>query len=85
MSKSSWKRTNGGLPQGTKRGGTTVLEIIPRCSPSLLPIVVDQITNFSSKHGMELSAKKCKEIAISFFKYSVTTNNLLYCMWLVNL
>jgi hypothetical protein len=72
---SSWKKTNGGLPQGTKLGpllfavlvnsllkdwpgrvkfvdGTTALEIIPRCSPSFLPIVVDQISDYANERGM---------------------------------
>ena len=64
ISKSSWKKTNGGLPQGTKLGpllfavlinsllkdwpgrikfvdDTSTLEIIPRYSPSLMPLVVN--------------------------------------------
>ena len=65
---SSWKKTNGGLPQGTKLGAllfavhvnsllkdwparakfvddTTVLEIIPRCSPSVIFRGIYTLTN----------------------------------------
>ena len=77
-STSTWKRTNGGLPQGTKLGpflfavlvnsllkdwnarikfvdDTTALEVIPRCSPSLMPILVDEIAQFASSRGMKLN------------------------------
>ena len=37
---------------------TTAVEIIPRCSPSLLPIVVNEISTFASNRGMELNHKK---------------------------
>ena len=57
---------------------TTVMEIIPRCSPSLLPIVVDEITEFSSARGMELNHKKCKEMLILFLEYSTSTINPIY-------
>jgi hypothetical protein len=69
-STSSWKRVNGGLPQGTKLGpllfailansllkdwnarsriykfvdDTTALEVILRCSPSLMPILVNEVS-----------------------------------------
>ena len=94
MVTSSWKRMNGGLPQGTKLGpilfailinsllkdwqarvkfvdDTTLMEIVPRCSPSLLCLlctVVDEISQFASCRGMELNSKKCKEMMISFLK-----------------
>ena len=74
---SSWKKLNGGLPQGIKLGlllfviliysllvewhgrikfvdDSSVLEIIPRCSPSLLPNVVNDISNFAANRGIEL-------------------------------
>ena len=82
---SSWKRLNGGLPQGTKLDpllfailvknllkswhgrikfvdDTTAFEIIPRGSPSILPLVVDEISSFASIRGMQLNPRKCKEI-----------------------
>ena len=92
ISKSSWKKTNGGLPQGTKLGpllfavlinsslkdwpgrikfvdDTSAFEIIPRYSPSLMPLVVNDISAFASARGMELNHKKCKQMVISFLKY----------------
>ena len=91
-SMSSWKKTNGGLPQGTKLGpllfavlinsllknwpgrikfvdNTSALEIIPRFSPSLMPLVVNEISDYASERGMELNYKKCKQMFINFLKY----------------
>ena len=93
------KRTNGGLPQGTKLvpllfailvnyllknwqgrikfvDDTTTFDIIPRGSPSILPIVVDEISNFASRRGMQLNPKKCKEMIISFLKYNLFYTDL---------
>ena len=101
MVSSSWKRMNGGLPQGTKLvpilfsilinsllkdwqgrvkfvDDTTLLEIVSRCSPSLLCTVVDEIFQFASSRVMELNPKKCKEMIISFLKYSLPSNNTIY-------
>ena len=101
MVSSSWKRMNGGLPQGTKLGpilfsilvnpllkdwqgrvkfvdDTTLLEIVRRCSPSLMCTVVDEISQFASSRGMELNPKKCKEMIISFLKYSLASDNMIY-------
>jgi hypothetical protein len=91
-SMSSWKKTNGGLPQGTKLGpllfavlinsllknwpgrikfvdDTSALEITPRFSPSLMPLVVNEISDYASERGMELNYKKCKQMLINFLKY----------------
>ena len=96
---SSWRKTNGGLPQGTKLGpllfavlvnsllkdwpgrvkfvdNTTALEIIPRCSPSVLPIVVNQISYYANQRGMKLNPRKCKEMGITFLKYKLTENDI---------
>jgi hypothetical protein len=98
---SSWKKTNGGLPQGTKLGpllfavlvnsllkdwrgrvkfvdDTTALEIIPRSSPSFLPIIVDQISDYANERGMRLNAKpkKCKAMIITFLKYKLVENDI---------
>ena len=57
---------------------TTLLEIVPRCSPSLMCTVVDEISQFASSRGMELNPKKCKEMIISFLKYSLASDNTIY-------
>ena len=91
-SMSSWKKTNGVLPQSTKLGplwfavlinfllkkwpcrikfvdDTSALEITPRFSPSLMPLVVNEISDCASVRGMELNYKKCKQMLINFLKY----------------
>ena len=51
---------------------SSVLETTPRCSPSLLPNVVNDISNFAANRGMELNSKKCKEMVVSFLKYKLS-------------
>ncbi len=98
---SSWKKINGGLPQGTKLGpllfavlvnsllsnwqgrmkfvdDTSALEIVPRCSPSLLPVVVNEVNNFATDRGMKLNPKKCREMLISFLKYSLSNFDTIH-------
>ena len=100
-SKSSWKKTNGGLPQGTKLGpllfavlinsllkdwperikfvdDNSALEIIPRYSLSLMPLVVNDISGFASARGMKLYHKKCKQMMISFLKYKGSDENQIF-------
>ena len=57
---------------------TTALEVVPRCSPSLLPVLVDEIAHFVSSRGMELNCKKCKEMVISFLQYRLLQENPIY-------
>ena len=101
ISKTSWKKTNVGLPQGTKLGpllfavlinsllkdwpgrikfvdDTSALEIIPRYSPSLMPLVVNDISAFASARGMELNHKKCKQMMVSFLKYKGSDENQIF-------
>ena len=47
----------------------SVLECIPRCSPSYMPCIANEIAQYASDHGMRLNAKKCKEIMFSFLQY----------------
>jgi hypothetical protein len=91
---SVWKRTNSGLPHGTKLkpfllavkvisllkdeqgrikyvDEDLALKIIPRCSPSLLPTIVNESLDFAVSRGMKLNPKKCKEMIVSFFKYDL--------------
>ena len=48
----------------------TVVEIIPRCSPSYLPFTVANIYTYASLRGMKLNLRKCKEMIINFMQYS---------------
>ena len=100
-SSSYWKKTNGGLPQGTKLGpllfavlihsllkdwpgrikfvdDTSALEIVPRYSPSLMPLVVNDILAFASQRGMKLNHKKCKQMLINFLKYKAFDENQIF-------
>ncbi len=96
-SNSTWKKTNGSLPQGTKSGpllfaviinsllkdwpgrikfvDTSALGIVPRCSPSLLPLVVNDISDFANERGMKLNPKNCKQMSINFLKYGASVTN----------
>ena len=57
---------------------TTALEVVSRCSPSLLPILVDEIAHFAPSRGMKLNCKKCKEMVISFLQYLLPQENPIY-------
>ena len=55
---------------------TSALEIIPRYSPTLMPLVVNDISAFASARGMELNHKtKYKQMVISFLKYKGSDEN----------
>ena len=41
---------------------------MPRCSPSYLQILVNEINEFATCRGMRLNPKKCKEMEINFLK-----------------
>ena len=47
----------------------SVLEIIPRCSTSMLSFVARDICLYASSHGMKLNPSKCKELRIDFLQY----------------
>ena len=40
---------------------TTAIEIVPRCSSSIMPLIVDEISNFSSSRGMELNQENVEK------------------------
>ena len=48
---------------------TTTCEVVPRCSPSYLQILVNEINEFATCRGMRLNPKKCKEMEINFLKH----------------
>ena len=47
----------------------SVVEIIPRCSISVLPFIARDISSYASQHGMRLNPVKCKEMFIDFLQY----------------
>ena len=47
----------------------TVMEFVPRLSPSYLNFTVSDIYSFASSRGMVLNGKNCKEMCISFLQY----------------
>ena len=47
----------------------TVMEFVPRLSPSYLNFTVSEIYSFASSRGMALNSKKCKEMRINFWQY----------------
>ena len=48
---------------------TTVIELIPRNSPSYLPIAASDVNHYASVRNMRLNAKKCKEMTVDFLQY----------------
>ena len=52
---------------------TTVFEIIPRISISILDLVVREIHDYCIEHKMKLNLKKCKEMYKKFMTNSVTS------------
>ena len=42
---------------------------MPRCSPSYLQILVNEINEFATCRGIRLNPKKCKEMEINFLKH----------------
>ena len=47
----------------------SVVEIMPRCSTSVLPFIARDIASYVSEHGMRLNPVKCKEMFIDFLQY----------------
>ena len=55
---------------------TTAIEVIPCCSPSFLPIVVNQISDFANERGIVVNSKKCKEMILTLLKYKHSENDI---------
>ena len=47
----------------------SVFEVIPRCSPSLMPFIVNDIVHYANARGMRLNPTKCKEMLFDFLHY----------------
>ena len=48
---------------------TSVFEIVPRCSPSYVPLIANDINNYGNQRNTRLNEKKCKKMVITFLKY----------------
>ena len=48
----------------------TVLEVVPRNSPSLLNEVVDYIHAFAVNNNMRFNPRKCKTVTVDFLHYN---------------
>ena len=48
---------------------TTICEVVPRCSPSYLQVLVNEINEFATVEACDLIQKKCKEMEINFLKH----------------
>ena len=52
---------------------TTIYEVIPRCSPSYLPIIANEIYSYASQRGMRLNpTTKCRELIVNFLQYQLS-------------
>ena len=47
----------------------SIFEVIPRCSPSLMPFIVNDIVHYANARGMRLNPSKCKEMLFDFLHY----------------
>ena len=48
----------------------TVLEVVPRNSPSLLNVVVNDIHAFAVSNDVRLNPRKCKSMTVDFLHYN---------------
>ena len=48
----------------------TILEIVPRNSPSMLGYIVEDVRSFAYRNNMSLNPKKCKTMSIYFLHYN---------------
>ena len=48
----------------------TIMEVIPRNSPSIMRHVVSDVQEFASNNNMQLNPVKCKEKRVSFLHYN---------------
>ena len=56
---------------------TTVLEVVPRCSPSYIKLIVNDISEFAAERSMCLNPKKCKEFRLNFLQYLLSLPPML--------
>ena len=58
--------------------GLATVEVIPRTSMSMLPVIANSISTFASQHGMRLNGAKCKDMLIDFLKYKPFSTPPIY-------
>ena len=61
---SSW------FPRAKYVDDLTVLEVVPRNSPSMLNFVVNEIESYAISNNMRLNPLKCKELSVDFLRYN---------------
>ena len=54
---------------------TTIYEVIPRCSPSYLPCIANEISNFASERRMPLKPTKYRELIVNFLQFQPSPVN----------
>ena len=55
----------------------SVFEVIPRCAPSLMPFIVNDIVHYANARGMRLNPTKCKEMLFDFLHYRLPIQSRL--------
>ena len=48
----------------------TIMEVIPRNSPSIMRHIVSDVQEFASNNNMQLNPVKCKEMHVNFLHYN---------------
>ena len=61
---SSW------VPRAKYVDDLTVLEVVPRNSPSMLNFLVNEIESYAISNNMRLNPLKCKELSVDFLRYN---------------
>ena len=61
---SSW------VPRAKYVDDLTVLEVVPRNSPSMLNFIVNEIESYAISNNMRLNPLKCKELSVDFLRYN---------------
>ena len=52
------------------RDSLTVLEVVPRNSPSMLNFIVNEIESYAISNNIRLNPLKCKELSVDFLRYN---------------
>lgn len=61
---SSW------VPRAKYVDDLTVLQVVPRNSPSMLNFIVNEIESYAISNNMRLDPSKCKELSVGFLRYN---------------